>query len=228
MPKKSTPKNRSSSSFRNFIVKHSWSIVGIGLIVALILTIIAFFAFLKFDAASEKKQFKMTKEDMLTLQSRLNAQDDGQWKYAEGCSRSGGGFQATHRYCGLGLNREFKNLNQPQLNEAATRTTTLFNNAAQGLFMSKTNFSLPIPQLNNMRYSELSNEYLAGENGRVRSTKPHNSIECSYIYDLKASAPVSTGELRISLSCGESTITTYFDLPDVSPESSRHKAESPL
>lgn len=228
MPKKSTPKNIVSSSFRNFIVKHSWSVVGIGLIVALIIAIIGFFAFVSHSQADEKRQFQEIKRDILTLQSRLNAQDDGQWKYTEGCDRSGGGFQPTITYCGLGLSREFKDLDQQEINVVVERTNKLFRTASLGLFISKKNFALATPHLNNMRYSETTNDYLIGDNDSVKSTRPRNNIVCGFTNDLSAAAPVTTGELTIDFGCSENTAYTYFNRIDVKPEFDDHKAESPL
>lgn len=228
---KTSSKNSSQPRRGSFIRKHLvWIIVTILLLIPAILLAIGWALAIK-----EKEDFRAIKQDMLTLQERLNTADGGGWEYNEGCDRSGGGFQATITYCELGITRKYENVDQKEINRIVEKTNDQLRNLSGDLFVPKdASLNLAPPKLVGIESYTIFNDKaekigIAQTGTSIKSIKS-NPISCGFGYDLSAQIDKSTdtGSLDVEIRCHDLTSRTYFPRTDINPQFSDHKAEDPL
>lgn len=232
MPKKSNRAQsiKQSSPLRTFIGRHKvWSAI----VVTVLIMVAAVFTLLIVSKISEEIQrqhFQQIKEDLLTLQQRLNAEDGGGWEYNEECRRSGGGFQTTITVCELGIKRTYKNLPQVNIDKIVKDTNAILTTTTSSLFIPSANkYAERAPRLDKITF-DTANEGSDSSGDKLSSTRWGNSLRCGYAYILTApkTFPINSSVLDIEIGCSKHTQRTYFNRTDVSPQFSDYKAEYPL
>lgn len=179
----------------------------------------------------EKQQFREIKQDMLTLQKRLNEKTSSKWEYTEECQRTGAAFGRGITTCTIILASNHEDINQERINAIVKETNDILSNGARDLFVPVSEpYDLVPPQLSKLTYFDSSPDGLDGSSIDLHSARKYNVIPCHYIYNLSVpkTKPVILGNLGGGIICSSETTKTYFDRSDLDSTNSDYKAESPL
>lgn len=225
---RSSAKNKTSPSKRSFFSRHKvWSVILIAILIIATATL-ALLVMSKTSIEIERQNFRQIKEDMLTLQKRLEVAD-GNWEYYEACSHSGGGFNTNFRFCSLGIKQDYPVNDQNDVDTIIQGIAPLLTQASKGLFKPEEgSYSASSPQFAMATIAEARGESVASKGGDIDSIRWVHPISCSYGYNLTTVLADQSKKLSVGLSCSSHVLRTYFDDPYLKPDHFRHKAEYPL